>query len=103
MLAEDFRRLALDLAGVVESEHNGHPDFRVGGRIFATLGYPDPQWAMVKLRLEQQEMLTSAEPAIFAPVKGAWGKRGSTLLRLERADETTARSAIAMAWSNVHG
>jgi hypothetical protein len=92
----------LDLPGIIESGHNGHPDFGVGGRIFATLGYPDSQWAMVKLRSEQQQMLTSAEPAIFAPAKGAWGKRGSTLLRLEPVDETTARSAIAMAWSNVH-
>ena len=103
MLAEDFRRLVLDLPGAVESEHNGHPDFRVDGRIFATLGYPDAKWAMVKLRSEQQEALTSAEPTIFAPAKGAWGKQGSTLLRLERADEPTARSAVEMAWSNVHG
>ena len=102
MQAEDFRRLVLNLPGAVESEHNGHPDFRVGGRVFATLGYPDAKWAMVKLRSEQQETLTSAEPAIFAPAKGAWGKRGSTLLRLERVDEPTARSAVEMAWSNVH-
>ena len=103
MLAENFRRIVLNLPGVVERDHNGHPDFRVGGRIFATLGYPDAKWAMVKLRSEQQQALTSAEPAIFAQAKGAWGKRGSTLLRLECVDEPTARGAVEMAWSNVHG
>ena len=101
MTPEDFRRLALALRGVAESRHGGHPDFRTGGRIFATHGYPDANWAMVKLNPEQQEIVTSAAPEIFRPVKGAWGKRGSTLMRLESADEKTARSALAMAWGNL--
>jgi hypothetical protein len=102
MRAEDFRRIALNLPGAVEGQHNGHADFRVAGRIFATLGYPDAKWAMVKLRSEQQDMLTSAKPAIFTPATGAWGKRGSTLLLLELVDESSARSAVEMAWSNIH-
>ena len=55
---------------------------------------------MVKLSREQQDMVTSAEPAIFAPAKGAWGRRGSTLIRLQSADTRTATSAIRMAWAN---
>ncbi len=101
MIAEDFRRLVLDMPGATENAHNGHPDFRVGGRIFATLGYPDSKWAMVKLNPEQQDMVTMAEPEIFSPVKGAWGRRGSTLMLLERAGKTTARCAIRMAWTNL--
>jgi hypothetical protein len=102
MIAEDFRRLVLDMPGAAENAHNGHPDCRVGQRIFATLGYPDSRWAMVKLNPEQQDLVTSAEPDIFSPAKGAWGKRGSTLLLLERAAEKTALSAIRMAWTNLH-
>jgi hypothetical protein len=102
MIADDFRRLALDMPGAAENNHGGHPDFRVGGRVFATLGYPDSKWAMVKLKPEQQEVLTAAEPEIFFPANGAWGRRGSTLMLLERADEKTARSAIKMAWDNYH-
>ncbi len=79
----------------------GHPDFRRGKRIFATLGSPDAEWAMVKLKPVQQEMLVAAEPEIFRPAKGGWGRGGSTLLRLARADEPTARSAIEMAWANL--
>ncbi|MGP0092214.1 MAG: MmcQ/YjbR family DNA-binding protein [Xanthobacteraceae bacterium] len=101
MTAGDFRRLVLAMPGAAESAHSGHPDFRVGQRIFATLGYPDSKWAMVKLNPEQQDLLTSAEPDIFSAAKGAWGKRGSTLLLLERADEKTALSAIRMAWTNL--
>ena len=66
------------MPGATESAHNRHPDFRVGPRIFATLGYPDADWAMVKLPPEMQEMYVTAEPAVFTPVKGAWGRRGST-------------------------
>ncbi|MGZ8310593.1 MAG: hypothetical protein ACXWUR_00880, partial [Allosphingosinicella sp.] len=60
--AEEFRRIALSFAGAEESSHMHHPDFRVGGRIFATLGYPDPEWGMVALLPEQQELAIAAEP-----------------------------------------
>ena len=102
MTAEDFKRLVLAMPGATESAHKGHPDFRGGDRIFATLGYPDSRWAMVKLLPEQRSSVTSAEPDVFSPVKGGWGKRGSTLLRLELADEKTADNAIRMAWTNLH-
>jgi len=96
-----FRKLALALDGAVEGAHGGHADFRVAGKVFATMGFPDAAHAMVKLTPDQQRMLVAAEPAKFVPVKGAWGLRGATHLRLPAADPTTARSVLAMAWQNV--
>jgi hypothetical protein len=97
-----FRKLALALDGASEGAHGGHPDFRSSaGKVFATMGYPDKGWAMVKLTPDQQEMLCAAEPEIFRPVKGNWGLRGATNLSLAAADVRTARSALAMALKNV--
>jgi len=96
-----FAKLALALDGAAQGSHGGHPDFRAGGKVFATMGYPDKDWAMVKLTPDQQEMLCAAEPAMFQPVKGGWGLRGATNLRLGAADPRTARSALAMALQNV--
>ena len=96
-----FRKIALSLPDAVEGAHQGHADFRVGSRIFATLGYPDDAWGMVKLTPEQQSVLVGAEPDIFRPVPGGWGKHGSTNVRLARADAATLRSALTMAWRNV--
>jgi len=79
----------------------GHPDFRVAGRVFATLGYPDKGWAMVKLTPEQQSMLVESEPEVFRPVPGGWGRRGSTNVRIAAADRKTLSGALAMAWRNV--
>lgn len=101
MTPDNFRRLALSMPQAVEHAHMAHPDFRVGKKIFATLGYPDRKWAMVKLTPGQQDILVSAEPTIFVPAKGAWGKKGSTLANLEQLDDRTAISAIEMAWKNV--
>jgi hypothetical protein len=100
--AEAFRGLALECEGASEGAHSGHADFRAVGRVFATLGYPRPGFAMVKLTPDQQRMLTEAEPAIFSPVPGGWGRKGATLLLLAEADEATARSAVQMAWENVN-
>ncbi len=101
MTAEDFRRMALELPEATESSHMAHPDFRVGGKIFATLGYPDSNWAMVKLPPERQELLSKAEPAVFVPVKGGWGRQGATSVRLKTAKKTQVRSALQAAWGNV--
>ena len=78
----------------------GHPDFRVGGKIFATLGYPDAGFGMVKLTPEQQEAVVSAEPAAYAPVKGAWGRGGATSIRLSAAKARSLRVALGAAWRN---
>jgi hypothetical protein len=101
MTQTDFRRIALSLPGAVEGSHQGHADFRVGKRIFATLGYPDNGWGMVKLTPEQQLVVVETEPEIFRPVPGAWGNSGSTNVRLAKADAVTLRSALTMAWQNI--
>ena len=101
MTPDGFRRLALSLPESVEVGHMGHPDFRVGGKIFATLGYPDDGWAMVKLAPEQQEAFVAADPSAFAPVKGGWGKGGATNLRLSKAKVRVVRTALLTAWRNV--
>ena len=79
----------------------GHPDFRVGGKIFATLGYPDELWGMVKLTPEQQEAFVESHPKVFAPVKGGWGLRGATNVRLKAASRRTLGPALETAWRNV--
>lgn len=77
-----------------------HPDFRVAGKIFATLGYPDNEHGMVVLAIEEQARLVRAQPRAFTPAKGAWGKRGSTTVRLELVDRATLKSALEIAWRN---
>jgi hypothetical protein len=101
MTADGFRRLALGMPEASEVGHMGHPDFRVRGKIFATLGYPDANWGMVKLTPEQQEAFVSAEPDVFAPVKGGWGRQGATIVRLRAAKTRSLRVALAVAWRNV--
>jgi hypothetical protein len=99
MTSDAFRNLALSLPEVVESAHMGHPDFRIRGKIFATLG-PDEDWGMVKLTPEQQASFMWTEPNVFKPVKGAWGKRGCTTVVLDAAEELTVRQALLAAWRN---
>ncbi len=100
MTPDEFRALALSLPNVVESAHRSHPDFRVDDRIFASLGYPNADCAMVKLTPEQQELVMATEPAIFKPASGEWGRRGSTQAQLARLDATTAKSVLRMAWKS---
>jgi len=100
MTADAFRRLALALPEALEKSHMGHPDFRVGGKIFATLGSPDVRHGMVKLTPDQQEAFTSAEPAAFVPVNGSWGAKGATYVRLGKARAASVKTALALAWSN---
>jgi len=101
MTSATFRRLALTMPETLEVGHMGHPDFRVGGKIFATLGYPDERWGMVKLTPEQQEAFVAADPAVYAPVQGGWGHRGATNVLLRRARAASLRTALMAAWRNV--
>ena len=78
----------------------GHPDFRVAGRIFATLGYPKNGFGMVVLTPEQQELFVRTEPKTFEPVPGGWGKQGSTRVTLRLAKKSAVREALKVAWSN---
>jgi hypothetical protein len=98
--ADGFRRLALTMPEASEEAHMGHPDFRVCRKIFATLGYPDEGWGMVALTPEQQEGFVADHPDVFVPVKGGWGARGATNVRLRAATVPVLRVAMAAAWRN---
>jgi hypothetical protein len=100
MTVNDFRKMALALPETEERSHMNHPDFRVAGKIFATLGYPDKSHAMVKLPPEQQHYLSKDYPDAFVPVKGAWGRRGATSVHLKSAKKEIVRKAIEAAWRN---
>ena len=101
MTAEDFRNIALGLPETTESAHMGHPDFRVRGKIFATIPYSGQDLGMVKLTPAQQATFIQADPAVFAPVKGGWGRKGATTVRLEAAEPATLHDALLTAWRNV--
>jgi hypothetical protein len=100
MTANDFRKIALSLPETEERAHMSHPDFRVAGKIFATLGYPDKTCAMVKLSPEQQHYFSRDYPEVFVPVKGAWGRRGATCVQLKAAKKEILSRAIHAAWRN---
>jgi hypothetical protein len=98
---EGFRRLALSFPETEEREHMGHPDFRVAGKIFATLRAPGAGWGMVKLTPGQQQLFMLAAPDVFVPVKGGWGRRGATNVHLKSAAApAVVRDALATAWRN---
>ena len=101
MTATQFRKLALSLPDVVESSHQAHPDFRVRNKIFATLGYPDERWGMVRLAPDQQATLLRSQPAVFRPAVGAWGRSGSTVVLLSAAKLAQLRPVIRQAWEHV--
>jgi hypothetical protein len=98
MSDDEFRALALSFPGAVESAHMDHPDFRVGGKIFATLGYPGRGWGMVALTADEQALVVQAEPDVFTPVKGAWGRGGATQVNLKTARKRSLRTALEAAW-----
>jgi hypothetical protein len=100
MTANDFRKLALGLPGTVEAAHMNHPDFRVGGKIFATLGYPSKTWGMVKLTPAQQRKFIRDAPDVFDPCSGAWGRQGATAVNLRNANRAVLREALTLAWTN---
>ncbi|HEY7090547.1 MAG TPA: MmcQ/YjbR family DNA-binding protein [Tepidisphaeraceae bacterium] len=100
MTVEHFRKLALSLPEVQESSHMGHPDFRVAGKIFATLGHPAAGWGMVKLKPQEQQRFVEDAPDAFQPVKGGWGERGATSVCLKAAKEGIVRNALVAAWRN---
>lgn len=97
MTVADFRRIALGMREATESAHMGHPDFRVKGRIFATIHH-DRQWAMVKLTPEDQQRFVRESPNVFKPENGAWGLQGCTAVRLGAADEELVGEAMTLAY-----
>ena len=98
MTPAEFRRLALSFPEASEGAHMNHPDFRVGGKIFATLGYPNREHGVVVLPPEKQAQLVRDRPKVFMPAKGAWGKKGCTIVRLEAVGKATLQSALETAW-----
>ena len=99
MTIDDFRRLALALPEATEAAHMAHPDFRVRNKIFATL-WPKEGRGVVMLTPEQQKVVVELKPAVFTPVPGGWGRRGSTNVSLRAADEMSLTSVLLMAWRN---
>ena len=98
MNAEDFRRIALSLQGAEESSHMGAPDFRVGGRIFATLASQKQGYGNLMLTPEQQAAFVEELPAVFLPIPGGWGRMGMTHIRLAVANEDVLSGALHAAW-----
>jgi hypothetical protein len=100
MTTAGFRKLALSFPDASEAAHMRHPDFRVRGRIFATLGYPSDDYGVLMLSPQEQGRLVSANPRAFSAVKGAWGRSGNTQVRLENVDLATLREAMILARRN---
>jgi len=96
-----FRTLALSLPGAAESAHCGHPDFRVNGRIFATLSGQTIGCGVLKLTLEQQQSFQAELPEVFEPVHGGWGRTGMTFVHLDAVAEDTLLGALRTAHRNV--
>ena len=98
MTPSDFRRIALSLEGAEEGSHMGAADFRVGGRIFATLAAQAQGYGNLMLTPEQQAMFVAEAPDIFIPVPGGWGRNGATHLKLSAASEDLVSGALQTAW-----
>jgi hypothetical protein len=97
--AQEFRRMALSFPETEARSHMDHPDFRAAGKVFATLGYPDKSYGMVKLTPIEQQMFVNEEPKAFSPCSGKWGLRGATNVKLSAVKKTTLRRALAAAWN----
>ena len=98
MTPDEFRRMALSLPEAVEGSHMGHADFRVAGKIFATLGYPDDRCAVVMLSPQDQDLIVRDHPKSFAPVPGKWGASGSTTVTLRGVGKRAVAIALEAAW-----
>jgi hypothetical protein len=98
MTAAKFREMALSFPEAVEAAHMGHPDFRVAGRIFATLGYQNEGRGVLLLSPEEQQEMINQHPKMFEPVPGGWGRRGSTQVLLAHVTQPVLEAAMRKAW-----
>ena len=98
MDADDFRRMALSLEGAEEGSHMGSVDFRVGGRIFATLASVNQGYGNLRLTPEQQAVFVKEMPEVFVPIAGGWGRMGMTHIRLATANQDVLAGALRTAW-----
>jgi hypothetical protein len=101
MTIDEFRKMALEIPAAAERSHMNHPDFRVAGKIFASLGVPDENWGMVKLTPEQQRTFIRKAPEVFKPCSGAWGRQGATNVYLPAAKARIVCAALDAAAKNV--
>ena len=101
MTVDEFRKSALEIPTSVERSHMHHPDFRIAGKIFASLGVPDKNWGMVKLTPTQQHAFIEKAPKVFKPCSGAWGRQGCTNVYLAAAKTSVVRDALDAAAKNV--
>jgi hypothetical protein len=99
MKAADFRRIAISLEGAEEGSHMGAPDFRVQGRIFATLASQNQGYGNLMLSPELQADFVGELPDIFLPIPGGWGRMGSTHICLAKASEELLTGALRTAWN----
>lgn len=100
MTPEEYRRIALAQPEAVESSHMGHPDFRVRNKIFATIYSVERREGMVKLTPAQQKQFITDHPKVFSPAAGAWGRGGSTIVRMPIAKNNVVERAMQLAWRN---
>lgn len=100
MTTNEFRALALSFPDTEECAHHGHPDFRVAGRIFATLHGAGANTGMVQLTPEQQAEFMHDYPQVFLPAAGKWGQNGSTIVNLPKATKAVLKTAVEAAWKN---
>lgn len=98
MTPSDFKRIALSLAGAEEGSHMGAVDFRVGGRIFATLASQAQGYGNLALSPEEQSAFCEELPDVFLPIAGGWGRMGMTHIVLAKASEDVLRGALETAW-----
>jgi hypothetical protein len=101
MSSDEFRKMALEIATAVERSHMNHPDFRISGKIFASVGVPDKSWGMVKLTPKEQRTFVLKAPEVFKPCSGAWGREGYTSVHLASAKPSMVRAALDAAAKNV--
>jgi hypothetical protein len=99
MKPSDFHRIALTFDGAEEGSHMGATDFRVGGRIFATLASQKEGYGNLMLTPELQAEFVADLPDVFLPIHGGWGRMGMTHIRLAKATEGVLAGALRSAWA----
>ncbi len=97
MTPQQFRKIVLSIPRMVEQEHMGHPDFRLDGKVVASLGAPNAEWGMLRLTAPLQNEFCDSHAEVFQPCSGAWGRSGCTNVRLSVAKTAVVRNALEMA------
>jgi len=99
MNARHFTRIALSFPDAEQGSHFGATDFRVGGRIFATLAHVNKGYGNLMLDPEQQQHFVQDLPEVFLPVHGGWGRMGATHIVLSKANKDVLTGALRAAYT----